>query len=331
MKQSATSEQYFGISAVSKITGISQHLLRVWGRRYQVVAANRSSTGRRLYSTQEVDRLTLIKRLVDAGEPIGRVAVLDDESLQSRLDTFKKLAAVKQEHGEGTQIKVAVLGDSLSHKLSQLKEIPVALDVVVNTSSISRFRTEIRRLQPGALIIESPLINPESRKLIRTMIDESGATRIVVIYQFGRRAEIDLLRPQGVNLVRTSNSLEEVFDLLSLPEKRGGKPFRKMQDKTALDISADITPRRFSEQDLARISAVVSSVECECPNHLVDLLSSLNAFEQYSMDCESQNDEDAALHAHLYAVTAAARISFKSVLERIVREEGLLDLVNLNN
>jgi hypothetical protein len=49
------------------------------------------------------------------------------------------------------------------------------------------------------------------------------------------------------------------------------------------------------------------------------------------MDCESQNDGDAALRAHLYAVTAAARISFESVLERIVREEGLLDLVNLNN
>lgn len=75
----------YRIGAVSRLTGVTQDALRVWERRYGVVEPQRSEGGDRLYSREDVTRLTLIKRLVDAGHAISRVARLTLKQLQQRL------------------------------------------------------------------------------------------------------------------------------------------------------------------------------------------------------------------------------------------------------
>ena len=74
-----------GIGVVSRMTDISQHVLRVWERRYNVVDAQRTDSGRRLYSQRDVARLKTIKALLDAGDAIGAVAGLSDDELEKRL------------------------------------------------------------------------------------------------------------------------------------------------------------------------------------------------------------------------------------------------------
>lgn len=71
----------FKIGAVSKLTGISLHLLRLWERRYGVVEPERTSAGGRLYSKNHVDRLTLIKGLCEQGYAIGQVAQMSTDQL----------------------------------------------------------------------------------------------------------------------------------------------------------------------------------------------------------------------------------------------------------
>ena len=41
----------YGIGAVAKLTGLSDHTIRVWERRYEAVVAGRSDSGRRVYRT----------------------------------------------------------------------------------------------------------------------------------------------------------------------------------------------------------------------------------------------------------------------------------------
>ncbi|NNF15460.1 MAG: MerR family transcriptional regulator, partial [Gammaproteobacteria bacterium] len=74
---------------------------------------------------------------------------------------------------------------------------------------------------------------------------------------------------------------------------------------------------------LGRLAAVQSTVECECPHHLVELVDSLTVFEEYSAHCESRNNEDAALHAYLHRITAQARALIEEALDRVVQAEGL--------
>lgn len=71
----------YRIGAVSRMTGISTHALRVWERRYAAVEPMRTPGGDRLFSDRDVIRLRTIKRLIEQGHPVSHVARLDDDDL----------------------------------------------------------------------------------------------------------------------------------------------------------------------------------------------------------------------------------------------------------
>jgi len=62
---------------------------------------------------------------------------------------------------------------------------------------------------------------------------------------------------------------------------------------------------------------------CECPHHLVDVISSLNAFETYSQECDVLNVDDAALHAFLHSATAQARSLLETALARVMDADAI--------
>lgn len=62
-------------------TGLSPHLIRMWERRYQAVTPERTETGRRLYSDEDIERLILLRQATMAGETISRIANLPREDL----------------------------------------------------------------------------------------------------------------------------------------------------------------------------------------------------------------------------------------------------------
>jgi MerR family transcriptional regulator, light-induced transcriptional regulator len=74
-------EILFPVKAVIMRTGLSAHVLRIWERRYGVVAPRRSGSNRRLYSEADIARLILLKSAVDAGHAIGSIAGFGDEVL----------------------------------------------------------------------------------------------------------------------------------------------------------------------------------------------------------------------------------------------------------
>src|SRR5512139_3052140 len=66
---------------VTRRTGLSAELLRVWERRHRVVTPARTQTGRRLYSDSEIERLRLLYRATLGGRSIGSVAPLSTPAL----------------------------------------------------------------------------------------------------------------------------------------------------------------------------------------------------------------------------------------------------------
>ena len=71
------------ISAVERDTGLSKDTLRVWERRYGFPLPLRDALGERAYSSADVERLRIIRRLMDAGHRPGKVIGLSAEQLQS--------------------------------------------------------------------------------------------------------------------------------------------------------------------------------------------------------------------------------------------------------
>lgn len=68
----------YPVKAVTRLTGLTPETLRAWERRYGAVSPRRDDAGRRLYSSDDVDRLRAYKRLVDAGHSISRVVAMED-------------------------------------------------------------------------------------------------------------------------------------------------------------------------------------------------------------------------------------------------------------
>jgi methylmalonyl-CoA mutase cobalamin-binding subunit len=69
------------IAAVERETGLSKDVLRKWEMRYGFPAPLRDSLGERAYPADQVNRLRLIKRLMDAGMRPSRVVNVDAEGL----------------------------------------------------------------------------------------------------------------------------------------------------------------------------------------------------------------------------------------------------------
>ncbi len=69
------------ISDVERDTGIPKETLRVWERRYAFPTPERDSNGERLYPVVQVQRLRLVKRLLDQGYRPGKIMHMGAEEL----------------------------------------------------------------------------------------------------------------------------------------------------------------------------------------------------------------------------------------------------------
>ena len=63
-------------------SGLSPHTIRAWERRYAALTPQRTLSNRRLFSDEDIAKLVLLRKAVQAGHSIGRIAGLPSEELQ---------------------------------------------------------------------------------------------------------------------------------------------------------------------------------------------------------------------------------------------------------
>ena len=80
------------IAAVERDTGLSKDTLRVWERRYGFPQPVRDAADERLYPAEQVERLRVIARLLNAGERPGQIVALPLAELRQRLQASMPLA-----------------------------------------------------------------------------------------------------------------------------------------------------------------------------------------------------------------------------------------------
>jgi DNA-binding transcriptional MerR regulator/methylmalonyl-CoA mutase cobalamin-binding subunit len=70
---------------VAHQTGLKPYLIRTWEARYNAVRPQRSENNRRCFTDDDVRRLALLKRAVDAGHTISAVASLSTDELDQMI------------------------------------------------------------------------------------------------------------------------------------------------------------------------------------------------------------------------------------------------------
>lgn len=307
----------YRIGAVSRLTGISPDTLRIWERRYEIVDPQRTPKGGRLYSQQDVTRLTMIKTLVDQGYAISTVANLSVDELNRRLNSAQP--ANLPPVGSG-QHEVCVVGQAISVRACNAESLPPGLELAGTYTDLDAFLED--ETECDSLVIELPFLD---RTIVRELSNPElrrRARRVLVIYAFSPANLVSQIQRYGIQTMRAPVALQHIWQQCQVGQPRQ-PDWRPPEWNPKVASSEPIPPRRFSSSQLVQLSQITTTLECECPHHMADLIEQLAAFEEYSARCEVTTRQDAALHGYLHQMTARARWLMEIALERLADVENI--------
>jgi MerR family transcriptional regulator, light-induced transcriptional regulator len=84
-------ENLHPIKVVSMRTGLSSHVIRIWEKRYGAVKPDRTESNRRLYSDEDIQRLTLMRLASDRGHRIGQLSKMSLAELKELLQEEQQI------------------------------------------------------------------------------------------------------------------------------------------------------------------------------------------------------------------------------------------------
>lgn len=128
------------IAAVERDTGLSKDTLRVWERRYGFPQPLRDANGERVYPSEQVDKLRLLKRLMDQGHRPGKIAERSVEQLQALAEAGNgRPGTASMEGGPGETLQ-PLLQMITEHRVDELRRELALLTVRVG---LARFITDV--------------------------------------------------------------------------------------------------------------------------------------------------------------------------------------------
>lgn len=311
------------IGAVSRLSGVPVTTLRVWESRYAAFAPAKSSGRHRLYTDADVMKARLLRQLAGSGHGIGGMAGLPLPRLQQMLAASPEARPAAR---TAPRIAAIVVGDAIAARVTvtdwQQRHFGGAF--WVQRAFVDLEQAAAAGPQPAAdgsmalLLVRLNALHPSSYEQLCAAIERLGVERVVVLYNFGPEALVEAMRSAGMLVRREPVPSAELADLV-----RSVVMVDAAESLSTLRAGALIPRRRFSDATLARVAASPSSVVCECPRHIADLIGQLSSFEEYSEQCLNDTAEDARLHAYLRSVAGSARALFEHALELAARHGGL--------
>lgn len=314
------SDTVYKIGAVSKLTNIPVDTLRIWERRYSVVVPIRSKTSDRLYQTEDINRLTLLKMLVDKSHSIGTIAKLSNEQLSQRLLEHNKTASVNRTNNSSKDVNVVVIGEVLSLQIEH-SQINNAHFTISNTfHNENDFINNNKKASIDILIVEYPAIYDDDLEKIEHLFKLSEAKQLLLIFGFTNSAAKKLLRKKDYKYIQAPVTIEnfqrEVNDLIE-EEKIGSN------NSYDIKLEQKAPAKTYNNKQLITLSSKSSTIQCECPQHLSTMIIKLIQFEVYSKECVSRYEKDAELHSMLGNMAGHARAVLEQALTKIVVAENL--------
>jgi hypothetical protein len=309
--------------------------LRVWERRYGVSRPAMSPGGQRLYTPDDVRRLAVIKQLTDLGHAIGSLAALDMEQLQRVVATHARAREVTDpgEHVDVAPLapvpparawRLAVIGAGLRARLQRpalLSRLGRAVQLLGPYDDAAQAAAALGGNEVDALLIHSPQLHEGWLSAFDAAAPALAGVPKAVHYGFAAEHVCEALASAGTALLREPQPdavLAQWLQALSAAPPRRPQPAAGMRSTEA------VPPRRWDDAALADFAGRSTTIACECPRHVAELLVQLSHFEAYSAECEHRSAADAELHAYLGRVAAAARARFEAALESVALHEGLL-------
>ncbi len=318
--------------AVARMLRMPVATLRVWERRYGVSQPLLSASGQRLYSEEDVRRLALLKQLSDLGHAIGSLARLDMAQLQQVASTHAGLLAARAAEtrpqtrpAPARAWRVVLIGAGLAARLQhpalrRLQARPI--QCLGPYAGAAEAAAALQGADADLLLAHEPRLHEGWLASLQAAAPTLAALPKAVLYRYAAEATCDALAVAGTALLREPQNNTVLGQWLQGVLQAGAQA-RPAAGEPALPGQA-VPPRRWDDAALADFAGLSSTIACECPRHVAELLMQLTHFEDYSAECRHRNAADAALHAYLQQIAGQARASFEAALEHVALHEGLI-------
>jgi DNA-binding transcriptional MerR regulator len=331
--------------AAARLSGVPVETLRVWERRYGVTDPSRSERGQRQYSFEDVRRLGLIKQLVDAGNSISALARLDLAQLLSMLGAVTNLSS-SQAHSQKSQnvLTIALIGVMLRQSFIATASAINKINLLQTATNLKQAEHQLDGVVVDVMVLEQGELTASEEQIpsIKIAQEACQAKAVLILYRFASNEAVRQLRLAGFYVARIPVDMLEIDTLCRLAYARASalrdpnsvkerdvnknrlnKQNLKLTESLRTNRVTTIPERILEDQDLIHIANSATSIHCECPRHLVDLLQMLTSFERYSAQCENRNRDDAKLHKDLHYTAAHARSALEQALVRVAQAEGI--------
>jgi DNA-binding transcriptional MerR regulator len=293
----------------ARLAGLAVETLRVWERRYDLSNTERSDRGQRLYTTEQVNRLRLLKKLVDQGHAIGVIAALQI----AQLEELARTHAPDQLH-RASPIRVALVGQRLKERLTGRDNL--SLDIRCNSGTLNDAMSVLPNAEAEVLVVEIAELDASALPLIEQARQAADVGAVVVMYRFCSSATIRQLRMNNCLVARVPADMGELLVLCRTA-------LAGQRVALAVEQGTEPSPPRFDDDALTSFTTAANTVNCECPRHLAEILLMVGSFERYSAQCLSRNEDDAQLHQELGRAAGQARNILEVAMARLAQAEGL--------
>ena len=331
-------EPCYRSGAVARMVQMPVATLRIWERRYQAVAPALAPSGHRLYSAADVERVAVLRQLTTCGHAIGSIASLSLAQLRdvarTHATTSTGRSEVQRNGAKAQTSRWVVVGRSMARRLERpavRKAGPERPQLVAIFDALAEATRGEADKPVDRLMWHTAGLRTSDLPALKAAQAAWGARSVAVVYGFAGAAARDAFLAAGVSVLQ--DPTDDAALALWLTDTGGDTLPKGSVPNTPPDASADpahwlaageIAPRRFDDATLTDLAGLSSTVACECPRHVAELLMQLSNFEAYSADCENLSPADAALHAYLHRVAGSARALFEVALERVAIHENLL-------
>ena len=260
----------YPIKAVSDLTGLTEHVIRAWEKRYNLVIPDRTETNRRLYSKDDVEKLSLLSKASKSGYSIG---VISNYSLEQLNELFgEKEPHIKKVEITATDTTIDnVIENCISfvkildkkafeHELysAQIKfSQPILIEKII-TPLIERIGDlwksgEIRIMHEH---ISTTIIRKFLTQIIDANLVDTNAPKIIIATPKGQLHELGALI---VGVVASSDGWDVTYIGPDLPGEEIAAAIEKLNPKVvALSIvypSDDV----LLDKEMLKISRLISS------------------------------------------------------------------------
>ena len=253
------------IAAVERDTGIGKDTLRVWERRYGFPVPERDVHGERIYPMSQVEKLRVIKRLMDQGHRPGRIVAQSMEVLQ---------------HLSRGQANIRAKQDAQPH---QAREDLAAFIALIQMQDEEGLRRELHKslMQEGVQRFVVDLVAP-----LTHLVGETWARGDLAVHEEHLYTECvsRVLRQAISSIARPSETQGPRVLLTTFPQEEHGlgllmvEVLLTVQGCRCVSLGTQTPLREIAQAAIAHSADVVAlsfSVNMNA-NHVVDGLNELN-------------------------------------------------------